>query len=49
MSIKSEDNRLSTPAQPRSKKEKVGRWSAAEAYLFESLLERYGKNWRKIH
>ncbi len=31
-----------------AKKGKFGRWSSNEAYLFEILLERYGKNWRKI-
>lgn len=32
-----------------SKKDRVGRWTQSEAYLFETLLERYGKNWKKIH
>lgn len=33
----------------QQKKEKVGRWTKAECYLFESLLVRYGKNWKMIH
>lgn len=32
-----------------SKKDRVGRWTQSEAYLFETLLERYGKNWKNIH
>lgn len=35
--------------KPNPKKEKIGRWTQSEAYLFETLLERYGKNWKKIH
>ena len=31
------------------KKERIGRWTQSEAYLFETLLERYGKCWKKIH
>lgn len=38
-----------TGKKTHQKKDKVGRWSTAESYLFESLLERYGKNWKKIH
>jgi SHAQKYF class myb-like DNA-binding protein len=30
------------------KREKLGRWNPAEAQLFEVLVERYGKNWKKI-
>lgn len=25
-----------------------GRWTPAEADLFEELIEKYGKNWKKI-
>ena len=32
-----------------SKKDKVGRWTTSEAYLFQTMLERNGKNWKKIH
>ena len=32
-----------------SKRDRLGRWSNAETNLFEELIERYGKNWRKIH
>ena len=39
-----------TPSQEgRARSSRIGRWSPAESDLFESLLERYGKNWRKIH
>lgn len=31
-----------------AKRERTGRWSAAESHQFESLLEKYGKNWKKI-
>ena len=49
-SLKQEYVEMSVPIKKGpSKKEKVGRWSTAESYLFESLLERYGKNWKKIH
>ena len=30
------------------KKTRTGRWSRAESNQFEELLERYGKNWKKI-
>jgi SHAQKYF class myb-like DNA-binding protein len=36
-------------ATSESRKERIGRWSPSETYLFESLLERHGKNWKKIH
>ena len=49
-SIKQEYVEISTPAKKGgNKRDKIGRWSTAESYLFESLLERYGKNWKKIH
>lgn len=38
-----------TTTKPVTKKERVGRWTSSESYLFESLLEKYGKNWKKIH
>ena len=48
--IKEESIEMSTPIKRvPTKRDKVGRWSTAESYLFESLLERYGKNWKKIH
>lgn len=36
-------------SKPICKKERNGRWSPAEVNLFESLLEKFGKNWKKIH
>lgn len=30
------------------RRERLGRWNPAEAQLFEVLVERYGKNWKKI-
>ncbi len=35
--------------KPATKKQRNGRWTTPEIYIFESLLERYGKNWKKIH
>ena len=35
--------------KPAPKKERIGRWTQSEGYLFETLLERHGKNWKKIH
>jgi len=37
--VKQESVEMSTPIRkPHQKKDKVGRWSTAESYLFESLL-----------
>jgi SHAQKYF class myb-like DNA-binding protein len=45
------DSNIDNAAIPKSlpKKDRVGRWTQSEAYLFETLLERHGKNWKKIH
>lgn len=31
-----------------SKKDKAGRWTKAECSIFQELLQRHGKNWKKI-
>ena len=45
----SQNGNLSLPQPPKPRAGKIGRWSPAECDLFESLIERYGTNWKQIH
>jgi SHAQKYF class myb-like DNA-binding protein len=39
---------ICTATDRGERKERIGRWTAPERYLFETLLEKYGKDWKKI-
>jgi SHAQKYF class myb-like DNA-binding protein len=47
--IKMEEQTPTVEIRQTTKKERQGRWSKAEKYIFECLLEKFGKNWARIH